>query len=234
MPLNADSILDSVKKVIGFDFTYTAFDLDITIAINSVFSDLQQVGVGPPTGFAITDNTALWSSYTPRSDILNMAKLYMFLKVRMAFDPPPTSFALEAIQKQIDEHVFRINIAADKMIELLDQDPIKMDLAQASSFSVILTSSRSVVAPLNPLNQQELTLRVEEGGGGSFDLAWATGTGGFVLPVISGSTSVLDKRPGAVNTIKFRYDATDTLWHYVRNDIVYSGGGNCGSYTNCW
>lgn len=105
-----ESILDSVKKVLGFDPTYTAFDIDVIIHINSVFSDLCDLGIGPTTGFSITDNTAQWSDFLGTDLTLDRVKSYMFLRVKMIFDPPVSGFAIDAIKQQIQQFEWRISV----------------------------------------------------------------------------------------------------------------------------
>src|ERR1700749_1089539 len=97
MSTNPQSVLDSIKKVLGFESEYTGFDVDIIMHINTVFGSLQQLGVGPITGFVIQDNTLLWSNYSPNMTLLAAVKSYVASKVRLFFDPPATSFALDAI-----------------------------------------------------------------------------------------------------------------------------------------
>lgn len=110
----ADSILDGTKKALGIAEDYTVFDPDIIMHINSVFSTLNQLAVGPTAGFAIEDNTATWSSFLGANNPqLNATKTYMYLQVRLYFDPPATSFGIAAFQKNIDEAVWRLNAAAD-------------------------------------------------------------------------------------------------------------------------
>lgn len=104
-----ESVLTTTKKVLGLADTYTAFDLDIIIYINSAFSTLNQLGVGPADGFSIEDATAEWADLDLPLPQLDMVKTYIFLKTRMLFDPPTTSFLIEAINKQIEEHEWRIN-----------------------------------------------------------------------------------------------------------------------------
>lgn len=108
-----DSILDSVKKLLGIDPSYYAFDADITMHINSVFSILTQLGVGPERGFRIHDKNAVWTSYLAASEKLEMVKTYMALKVRMMFDPPMSSSVADAINRNISELEWRINVAVD-------------------------------------------------------------------------------------------------------------------------
>lgn len=105
-----DSILVETKKILGIDASYTAFDLDIMTHINSVFNTLHQLGVGPPDGFSIADDSALWATYTENNVLLNNVKTYVYLRVRLLFDPPATSFHLAAMQEQIKELEWRINV----------------------------------------------------------------------------------------------------------------------------
>ena len=105
-----ESILTSVKKLLGLAEDYTAFDLDILTHINSVFSILNQLGVGPEDGFMIEDKIALWSDFLPDDPRLNNVKTYMFLRVRLLFDPPNTSFVGAALAEQLRELEWRINV----------------------------------------------------------------------------------------------------------------------------
>jgi hypothetical protein len=104
-----DSILDSTKKILGLDATYTPFDLDIITHINAAFSILDQLGVGPEGGFFIEDAEATWADFVCPPNQLNLVRTYVFLKVRMLFDPPTTSFLIEACNNQIREYEWRLN-----------------------------------------------------------------------------------------------------------------------------
>lgn len=104
------SILKSVKKTLGLEADYTAFDQDVLMHINSVFTILQQLGVGPATGFAIEDDTATWDTFLGSNPNLNAAKSYIYLRVRLLFDPPQTSFLVQAMEKQIQEFEWRLNV----------------------------------------------------------------------------------------------------------------------------
>ena len=109
-----DSILNSVKKQLGIAPDYEPFDPDIVIHINTVFSILHQLGAGPEYGFSISDDSAVWSDYiTDNPNKLNLIKSYMYLKVRLLFDPPTNSGVTEATNRMIDELEFRINAATD-------------------------------------------------------------------------------------------------------------------------
>lgn len=108
-----DSILTSIKKLLGIEEEYTHFDSDIIIHINSVFMILNQLGVGPPKGFSIKDKTAVWSDFLPNDTKLQAVKSYMHLKVKLLFDPPLGSAVIAAMEKMISEHECRLNIAAE-------------------------------------------------------------------------------------------------------------------------
>lgn len=108
-----DSILDSIKKILGMPPDYDAFDTDLVIHINSVFGILAQLGVGPAGGFSISDNTTLWKSYLGDSKDLEMVKSYIALKVRLVFDPPTTGAVMDAMKEQIREYEWRLNVQVD-------------------------------------------------------------------------------------------------------------------------
>lgn len=109
-----NSILDSTKKMLGIDADNTDFDVDIIIHINSVFSRLQQLAVGPEDGFEIEDSSKLWSDFLGTNKLINNVKTLMYLQVRMYFDPPSLSFDINAKQSQIDKLEWLINVAVDK------------------------------------------------------------------------------------------------------------------------
>jgi hypothetical protein len=109
----SDSILTSTKKVLGITEDYTPFDVDILMHINSVFSTLHQLGIGPTAGFSIEDATPTWSDFLGDDDRLNSVKTYVYLKVRLAFDPPGTSYLIQAIERQAQELEWRLNIVRE-------------------------------------------------------------------------------------------------------------------------
>lgn len=120
-----DSILNSVKKMLGITEEYTHFDADIIMHINSVFSILAQLGVGPDEGFAIEDETTSWSEFVPEetgSLLLSSVRTYMFMKVKMMFDPPLSSSVAEAYNRQISELEWRLNVAAETEIGALTEE----------------------------------------------------------------------------------------------------------------
>lgn len=108
-----DSILNSTKKMLGIDASYSAFDVDITIHINSVFSTLQQLGVGlTDEEFQITDENDLWVDAFTTQKNLGMVKSYVYLRVRQMFDPAASGFVTESFNRQIKEMEWRIMVAA--------------------------------------------------------------------------------------------------------------------------
>jgi hypothetical protein len=100
----ADSILDTIKKMLGIPTTDTAFDTDIIVNINSAFMVLNQIGVGPETVYTIEDSSATWADFiTDMDQLYSAVKTYIYLKVKVVFDPPGTSYLLDAVQNQILE-----------------------------------------------------------------------------------------------------------------------------------
>ena len=108
-----DSILMTIRKLVCGDPYADHFDNDLIVHINACFSILNQLGVGPENGFVVTDETQSWSSYSDNDRILNMVKTYITLKVRVIFDPPLTSSVLEAMNKEISQLEWRLNVAVD-------------------------------------------------------------------------------------------------------------------------
>lgn len=111
--MSDDSILNSTKKVLGIDADYDAFDLDIMMHINSTFSTLNQLGVGPEEGFMIEDDTATWGDFIGNDMRLNSVRTYVYLKVRNLFDPPSTSFVIESQKEQMREIEWRLNVVVE-------------------------------------------------------------------------------------------------------------------------
>ena len=108
-----DSILDSLKQMVSIEKEYDVYDVDILININSIFSTLQQLGVGPTEGFSIDDSAAVWDDFLSGDKKINNVKSYMYLRLKLLFDPPPTSFALEAVKEQIKEMEWRLMVQKD-------------------------------------------------------------------------------------------------------------------------
>ena len=108
-----ESILTSIKKLLGIEAQYTVFDQDIIIHINSVFSDLVQLGVGPSEGFTIEDDTSSWMDFITDSTKFESVKTYMYLRVKLLFDPPSSSVIVESIKREIDKWEWKFTVAAE-------------------------------------------------------------------------------------------------------------------------
>jgi hypothetical protein len=106
----SNSILTSTKKILGIEESYTVFDNDIVLHINSVFSTLSQLGIGPVDGFMIEDASAEWVDFLGNDKRLNSVKTYMYLRVRLLFDPPTTSYHISAMKEEIKEFEWRLNV----------------------------------------------------------------------------------------------------------------------------
>lgn len=110
-----DSILTSIKKLLGITEDYEHFDQDIIMHINSVFMILTQMGVGPADGFHIEDDSATWSDFTSDLKVLESVKSYIYLKVRLLFDPPTSSSVLDSMNRMISELEWRLNVAGEEV-----------------------------------------------------------------------------------------------------------------------
>ena len=108
-----ESILTSIKKLLGIDEAYTHFDTDIIMHINSVFMDLVQLGIGPSEGFFINDKNSYWSDFVPDFGKHEAVKSYMYLRVKLLFDPPSSSAVIESYQRQIDKWEWLLNVSAE-------------------------------------------------------------------------------------------------------------------------
>ncbi len=112
-----DSILTSIKKLLGIEEEYTHFDPDIIIGINSAFMALNQIGIGPTDGFSITSGEETWASYLETAINLEAVKSYIFLRTRLLFDPPTTAGMIEAVERQMREYEWRLMAQVDKFVE---------------------------------------------------------------------------------------------------------------------
>lgn len=108
-----ESILTSIKKLLGIDESYTVFDPDIIMHINSVFMILTQMGVGPAEGFSIEGEDSTWSDFTGGNITIESVKTYVYMKVKLMFDPPLSSAHIEALNKQISELEWRLYTSAE-------------------------------------------------------------------------------------------------------------------------
>lgn len=114
--IRTTSILTSIKKMLGLSDDYTEFDLDITMLINGVFATLNQLAVGPTRSFFIMDKTPTWGDFLGEQQDINSVVSYMFYKVKLAFDPPPTSFAITSMENMAKETEWRLNVVMENVL----------------------------------------------------------------------------------------------------------------------
>lgn len=124
----SESILTSTKKILGIEEDYTAYDVDILMHINSVFSTINQLGIGPVDGFSIEDADATWDAFLGSDLRLNSVKQYVYLQVRLFFDPPSTSYLVDAFKNQVKELEWRLNVVREEDAWIdPDPDPVLED-----------------------------------------------------------------------------------------------------------
>ena len=120
----AESILDSVKQALGVPVEETAFDSELVLHINAQLSTLRQLGVGPADGFMITDKSSTWEEFLgDKLKKMNDAKTFMAFRVKLLYDPPPTSFVIDAMKEQIQEASWRLNVSREET-DWVDPDPV--------------------------------------------------------------------------------------------------------------
>lgn len=108
-----DSILETIKKLVGPSVDYGYFDVDLIVHINSTLMILKQLGVGPEEGFVIKDASALWTDFLPEGIQLELVKTYMYQKARLYFDPPQNASLLQAMKEDVKEAEWRLNVEVD-------------------------------------------------------------------------------------------------------------------------
>jgi hypothetical protein len=112
------SILDSVKKMLGIELEHDFYDEAIVMHINSAFMTLHQLGIGPPEGFSISDNITEWTEFLSEEQLklLGSLKTFIFLKVKLVFDPPTSSYVLSSVDASIKEAEWRMKVQFEKPI----------------------------------------------------------------------------------------------------------------------
>ena len=108
-----ESVLTSVKKNLGIEEDDESFDVEVVTHINAAIMRLMTLGVGPTSGLIVSDKTTPWSELLGERTDLEGAKLYIYLKVRMLFDPPTSSYVLDAMKRQADELESILNMLAE-------------------------------------------------------------------------------------------------------------------------
>ena len=118
-----DSILTSIKKLLGITAEYKQFDPDLIIHINSVFLILKQLGIGPEQGFSISGEYENWNQFLPEgSTNFEAVKSYVYIKVKLLFDPPTSSAVMEAMNRIASEYEWRLNVEAESAPVIVGED----------------------------------------------------------------------------------------------------------------
>jgi hypothetical protein len=115
MDKNTNSILASIKKMLGLEDDYTPFDMDVITHINSALMVLGQLGIGPKEGFLVEDYSQTWDEFVTNKIMIGSVRTYVYLYVKTLFDPPTNSFVMDAMKKQLDELAFRMNVQAESV-----------------------------------------------------------------------------------------------------------------------
>lgn len=120
--ITVESILTSIKLLLGITEDYEHFDNQIVAHINSVLMILTQLGVGPPDGFIVKDKTDTWNEFIPDGKNLELVKSYVHLKVKLLFDPPSSSVVMESTNRMINEFEWRLNAAAESKTQEVSEN----------------------------------------------------------------------------------------------------------------
>lgn len=120
-----DSILEDVKQMVGQEYDDDTYDVDILTHINAVFFTLNQLGVGPENGFVVDNKNQLWNLYEVPSNLINAVKSYIYIRVRLLFDPPTNSFLVTSLQKQVDQVEWRLMVNQDPKLVNVDLEDLE-------------------------------------------------------------------------------------------------------------
>lgn len=176
------SILNTIKKLIGLDKDYGAFDLDLVVAINSSFTILRQLGVGPTYEYTISGPDETWSDFFANAKQISLAKSYIYLRARLLFDPPASGPLLDAIKQEISEFEWRLTIQAETETDSVNPDePIKgtsdhsqlfnRDLPDQHPIGAITGLETELGTIPRAMTQEELLDILNSEGGGTLGLA---------------------------------------------------------------
>lgn len=173
------SILNTIKKLIGLDKDYGAFDLDLIVAINSSFTILRQLGVGPTYEYSISGPDETWSDFFADAKQISLAKSYIYLRSKLLFDPPASGSLLDAMKQQISEFEWRLIVQAET--ELDSDDPsgsrfdhsklINRDLPDQHPIGAITGLETELDTIPRAMTQEELLDILNGEGGGKIGLA---------------------------------------------------------------
>lgn len=162
--MDTTSILSSIKKPLGIADEYTQFDEDIIIHINGVLFTLTQLGVGPSNGFFITGYNEKWDDFTGSEKLSKLIQSYVYLKVRLLFDPPTNSALIESFNKLASEYEWRITVYYDEHKDQIIDPDIDYDLYEGSYnvtprvYSQELDTDNSIL--LKDINIEKIPLSV--------------------------------------------------------------------------
>lgn len=109
-----DSILLSIKKLLGISKECTDFDTDIIIHINTTLMNLDQLGIEISKSFSVKDNKQTWSEIITEQERIDSIITYVYLKVKLVFDPPLSSAVMEANKQSINELEWRLTVQVDE------------------------------------------------------------------------------------------------------------------------
>lgn len=199
----SDSILTSTKKALDIPEGYDVFDGNIIMHINSTFSTLTQLGVGPAEGFEIADAEPTWTDYLGGNPRLNLVKTYMYLAVRRLFDPPTTSFLLDATKAKMDEYEWRIlhelNTSATLLLSKHQRivgnvgDEYTLQLTNADGENYISADGEYTVdfVPLDGHRRKEATLDTSQKASGILSLTVTIAGGTYTVRRVSPRRTIL-------------------------------------------
>lgn len=175
MDQRTDSILASIKKMLGLEDEYTPFDMDVIIHINTAFMTLCQAGIGPKEGFAVTDYNQTWSDFLTNKVMLGGVKTWVYLQVKMLFDPPTNSFVMDAYKTQADQILWRLNVQAESVEEMpfMREEGLKRG-----------ANPKNIPGYVDPNSEEETEEQPSEGD----DTEWHAAQGGFDVNIVGGDT----------------------------------------------
>ena len=170
-----DSIVVSIKKMLGLDDDYTPFDTDVIIHINAAFMTLCQMGVGPREGYEVSDYDQTWSDFLTNKVMLGAVKTWVYLQVKMAFDPPTNSFLMDAMKQQSEQILWRLNVQAESVerMSFMTEDGLKRGANPINIGTEPEPGSESD----NEIPEQEE------------DPEWKQSTGGIAVHIVDGDDS---------------------------------------------
>ena len=172
-----DSIVVTIKKMLGLDDAYTPFDTDVIVLINAAFMTLCQMGIGPREGYEVSDYDQTWDEFLTNKVMLGAVKTWVYLQVKMGFDPPTNSFVMDAMKQQSEQILFRLNVQAESVerMPFMTEDGLKRGA--------------------NPINvgtepePGEASVPENSENGSEGDSEWHGAQGGFDVHIVDGDES---------------------------------------------